>query len=107
MNLGVYWPYKSGGMEMGSYRKDLSREELIKLVERISLAEGTEKELESMMALFDANVPHPNGSNLIFYPEDYNARTFVTSSYNPTPEEIVEKALSYRPLLTPPPNNPS
>nr|WP_244834082.1 hypothetical protein [Capnocytophaga ochracea] len=30
------------------------------------------------MELFDSNVPHPEGSSLLFYPENYNARTMTT-----------------------------
>ena len=50
------------------------------------------------MKIFDANVPHPNGSNLFSYPENYNARRDKISDYNPTVEEVVDKALSYKPI---------
>ena len=41
-----------------------------------------------------ANVPHPAISNLIFYPE---------GDEEVTPEEVIEKAFAYTPLITPPP----
>lgn len=62
----------------------MTREELIKLVIEITTVEGkTEEQIDKLIDLFKANVPHPSPSNLIYY-EDL------------TPEEIVDKALSYR-----------
>jgi hypothetical protein len=52
-----------------------------------------------MIDLFDKNVIHPNGSNLFYYPENYNVRTFDITTYNPTIEEVVDKCLSYKPIL--------
>ena len=52
------------------------------------------------MAKFDANVPMPKASNLIFYPPDYDADSNSwgggrpVGEYDPTPEEIVEWALT-------------
>ena len=40
---------------------------------------------------FEANVPHPEASDLIFYPDRYFAD-------EPTAEQVVDCALSYRPL---------
>jgi len=51
------------------------------------------------MELFDSNVPHPEGSSLLFYPENYNARTMDISSYDPTVEEIVDKCLAYQLII--------
>jgi hypothetical protein len=42
------------------------------------------------MTLLEDNVPHPEVSDLIFYTEE-----------KLTPEEIVERALSYKPILLP------
>ena len=76
----------------------MTREELIELGRKITNCEGTEKEQDEMYELFSNNVPHPNGANLFFYPENYNARKDDISEYNPTVEEIVDKALSYKPI---------
>lgn len=74
----------------------MTREELIEIGSRIVNAEGTEEEIDQLMILFDRNVPHPNGSNLFFYPEKYNARKDDISKYNPTVEEVVDKCLAYK-----------
>jgi hypothetical protein len=76
----------------------MTREELIELGKKIVNCEGTEKEIDEMYDLFSQNVPHPNGANLFFYPENYNARKYDISQYNPTVEEVVDKALSYKPI---------
>jgi hypothetical protein len=50
--------------------------------------------------IFDANVPRKNASNLIFYPPDYDVSSNTWDAgrsigeYDPTPEQIVEWALS-------------
>jgi Colicin immunity protein / pyocin immunity protein. len=76
----------------------MTRDELIELGKRIVNCEGTEEEIDAMYELFSNNVPHPNGANLFFYPENYNARKDNLSQYHPTVEEIVDKALSYKPI---------
>jgi hypothetical protein len=77
----------------------MTRDELIHLGRRIINCEGTESEIDKMIELFDRNVPHPNGANLFYYPENYNARKFDVSTYNPTVEEVVDKCLSYKPII--------
>jgi len=77
----------------------MTRDELIKLGKKIVDSQGTEAEINIMIKLFDKNVPYPNGSNLFYYPENYNARTYDISNYNPTIEEIVDKCLNYRSIL--------
>lgn len=57
---------------------------------------GNEEELDEMYDLFSDNVPHPNGANLFFCPENYDARKFDLSEYKPTVEEVVDLALSYK-----------
>ena len=52
-----------------------------------------------MYDLFSRNVPHPNGANLFFYPENYNARRDKLEEYNPTIEEVVDKCLAYKPII--------
>jgi len=74
----------------------MTREELIDLGKKIVSAEGTEKELEEWMAVFDKHVPHPAGSNLFFYPEDENSEP--QSEYDPTVEEVVDICLAYKPI---------
>ena len=69
---------------------------MIELGYKIVNCEGSEDEIDELMELFDENVPHPDGANLFFYPENYNARKDDISQYNPTVEEVVDKALSYR-----------
>lgn len=73
----------------------MTREELIELGYKIVNCEGSEDEIDELMELFDENVPHPDGANLFFYPENYNARKDDISQYNPTVEEVIDKALNY------------
>lgn len=74
----------------------MTREELIKLGKKIVSCEGTEEEISAMIDLFNKNVPHPNGAGLFFYPENYNAHKDNISNYNPSLEEVVDKALNYK-----------
>lgn len=76
----------------------MTREELIELGYKIVNCEGTEEEQDNMYKLFSDNVPHPKGANLFYYPENYNARKHNIADYNPTVEEVVDKALSYKPI---------
>jgi hypothetical protein len=68
-----------------------TKRRLIELVRRIMNAEGTEEELDHMLDRLEKSVPHPEVSDLIFW-DDRNL----------TAEEIVEEALSYQPIMTPP-----
>ena len=77
----------------------MTRDELIELGNKIVNCEGTEEQIDKMIELFDNNVPHPNGANLFYYPEKYNARTVDISKYNPTIEEVVVICLSYKPII--------
>ncbi|MBL7899205.1 MAG: bacteriocin immunity protein [Crocinitomicaceae bacterium] len=77
----------------------MTREELISLGKKIVNCEGTEKEIDDMIALFDQNVPHPSGANLFFWPEKYNARKDDISKFNPTVEEVVDICLAYKPII--------
>ncbi len=76
----------------------MNRDELIELGRKIVNCEGTEQEIDAMLELFSINVPHPNGANLFYYPENYNGRKFDIAEYRPTIEEVVDKALSFKPL---------
>lgn len=79
-------------------KNKMAREELIELGYKIINFNGTDEEHTKLILLFDNNVPHPNGANLFFYPENYDARKDDLSKYNPTVEEVVDKALSYKPI---------
>ena len=62
----------------------LTKEELVRLVERILNAEGTEEEINAMIDRLQESVPHPGVSDLIFYPDK-----------EMTAEQIIEVALAY------------
>jgi hypothetical protein len=49
----------------------------------------SDEDLDRDMAEFAAKVPHPRASDLIFYWD-------TEFDHQPTPEEIVDRALSYR-----------
>lgn len=68
----------------------LNKEELIKIVEKIINAEGSEEELDNLIDVLEKSVPHPNVSDLIFWNEEELSAT-----------EIVEEALKYKPNLLP------
>lgn len=78
--------------------KSMTREELIELGKKIINCQGTESEIDEMYILFSKSVPHPDGAGLFYYPENYNANKYDISQYNPTVEEVVDKALSYKPI---------
>ena len=64
----------------------MTRKELIDLVKDVTTVENkTEKEINELLEILKQNVPDPEVSDLIYYDEL-------------TPEEIVDKALSYRPI---------
>ena len=69
----------------------MKKEELIKLVERLQTADySSEKEGSELMQQLEKNVLHPGVSELIFW-----------NSPELTAEEIVELALSYKPIPLP------
>ena len=64
----------------------MTRKELIDLVKDITTVENkTEKEINELLEILKQNVPDPEVSDLIYYDEL-------------TPEEIVDKALIYKPI---------
>ena len=67
--------------------RTLSKAELVELVRKIANSEGTEAEIGTWLSLFESNVPHPAVSDLIFFPD--KALTL---------QEIVEAAISYKPI---------
>ena len=63
----------------------LSSEELVDLVQRLLDARGSEADQERWLTTVEDNVPHPNVSDLIYYPKvELSAK------------EIVEVALGYK-----------
>ncbi|WP_276484294.1 hypothetical protein [Paraflavitalea pollutisoli] len=75
----------------------LTREELIRLGERIVNLEGTEEELIDISELFDNHVPYPSGSSLFYFPPDYKEDDDL-STYQPNVEEVVDLCLNYQPI---------
>ena len=69
--------------------KNLSKIELIALVQRIMDADGTEEELDQMLDDLQGNLIHPGVSDLIYYPKNGES----------TAEEVVEEALAYKPII--------
>ncbi|MEQ4715809.1 bacteriocin immunity protein [Nonomuraea sp. B19D2] len=66
---------------------DTTRAELAEIVRRIVAADP---ESDYYLALLEANVPHPEVSDLIFWPPE--------KLRDATPEEIVDTALRHRPI---------
>ena len=64
----------------------MTREELISLVDKIMQCQGTEKEIDAMIELLEKNVIDLYVTNYIFYEEN-------------TPEEVVDKAMAYKPIV--------
>jgi hypothetical protein len=83
----------------------MTRDELIAIGRKLVAAEGTESELDALSQEFSRNVPHPRGANLFYWPEHYDAQRDNAGAYNPTVEEVVDQALAYRSLITPPPQD--
>jgi hypothetical protein len=74
----------------------LSKDRSIGLVTDLMNANGTENEIDSWLNDFTQSVPHPNASDLIFYPERSRE---IEGDREITPEEIVNIALDYKPIL--------
>lgn len=69
-----------------------NRERLVALVERLLTGDfKSEEEGDRALAEFERQVPHPGASDLIFHWEGEFAS-------EPTAEEVVDRALSYRPF---------
>ena len=63
----------------------MTRYELIKIVDRIMKCDGSEEEVDALIDLLEQNVIDPYVADYIFYEEN-------------TPEEVVDKALAYKPI---------
>lgn len=73
---------------------DLSREQLVALVERIRKADDSEQDW--LVGHFQANVLHPRASAFIFFPEyelgpEYEGKVLSA-------EEVVDHVLAYKPI---------
>jgi len=66
--------------------RKLTRDEMIERVQRIMDVDGTDKELESLANEIDACIPHLDIIDLIY-----------DGDQSMTAEEIVDKALAYKP----------
>ncbi len=71
-------------------KTQLTKDELIQLVKKVMNAEGSEKEIDGWLKLVELNVPHPAVTDLIYYHEE-----------ELTPEQVVDKALAYKPVQLP------
>ncbi len=68
-----------------------TRNELVELVRRIMAAEGeSQEEADALVEEFRRSVPHPDADELIFYPDRHFGG-------EPSPEEVVDAAMAYRP----------
>jgi len=74
----------------------LTREQLIELVEKIQQAAGTEDEIHGWLTQVEHNVPDPNVSNLIFY---YDNGRMSKADKNLSAEEVIDRALAYKPII--------
>lgn len=77
------------------FPEDPSRDELIRIVDKIIASEGSETELDQMLDWVETYSPHPNVSDLIFYPEDSDSLTA---------KNIVDQISQYRPIISSPPS---
>lgn len=81
--------------------RNLSRKQLIELVERLISGECNGKETNALLRLLERNVVDPEVSNLIYWP---NFRGYED---NLSAEQIVDIALSYEPILLGPATTPT
>ena len=82
---------------------DLSREELIALVERIMRVETKDELAEDrLVQSFEDSVAYPGASSLIFYPHEHFGEEFRHKT--PSAEAIVDAALAYKPVQLGPGN---
>lgn len=70
-----------------SPRLEIRDEEYLEIIRRLMSAEGSEVERHFWLNLLDANLVHPGVSDLIYW-SDFE-----------TPEEVLEEARKYKPLL--------
>jgi hypothetical protein len=68
----------------------LTRDEMIALVDRLLRGEGEDDEVGEWILQLERSLPNPHIGNLIFYPDK--------GDENLTAEQIVDKAMQYRPF---------
>jgi Colicin immunity protein / pyocin immunity protein len=76
--------------------ESLSKNQLVKLVTDIMNANGTESEIDSWISTFKNSVPHPNASDLIFYPDRVSGNELGQKL---TPNKVINTALAYKVLI--------
>jgi len=81
-----------------SSRPKLSREELVELARRVLHSDASEDQKEEWAEEFEAAVSMPNASMLLLWPENHPPKGSDPSTYEPEPEEIVDRVLAYRPI---------
>lgn len=84
-------PMEQVALRLAAYepmKRQLSRKDLIEAVRRIMEVDGEPGELEELIDVVQANVPHPAVADLIYWPP---------GGRELTPEEVVEQALTYQP----------
>jgi hypothetical protein len=70
----------------------VERERLVALVSRLMAGVyDSDADLDRDLTQYIAGVPHPQASDLIYF---WNSEF----DHEPSPEEVVDRALSYRPL---------
>jgi hypothetical protein len=84
---------KRGKITMDKFIK--SKEELIVTVRKLINVEFSEEEETEILSLLEKSVPDFKELMRLIYWSDNEL----------TPEEIVEKALRYQPIITPPPSD--
>ncbi|WP_405811847.1 bacteriocin immunity protein [Streptomyces sp. NBC_01520] len=72
--------------------RDLTRDQLVELVRKIMADHGTEEEVDRLVEILEASVPHPRVLNLIYHPDMEGFTDGLTA------EEVVDTALSYTPF---------
>lgn len=75
-------------------QQNLSKAELVNLVTKLLQVEGTQEEMLVWLETIEKNVPDPNVQGLIYWPDRHGL------GQTPTAEEIVDKVLSYKPILS-------
>lgn len=71
---------------------DDEHEKLVRLVAFLMSADGTQEEQDAALKELETRVPHPRVSALIFWPSHEGFDRELT------PDEVVDVALTYRPL---------
>ena len=77
----------------------LTRQQLITLARRIMDSDGTEDEIDALADQFESAVLMPHATALMFWPENHAPAGVAPNDYTPTPEEVVDRILAYRPII--------